>query len=139
VTGARPGVARRILCLAPRYAAALLAMVVMAAGGAALGYRSTYNVWPGQSASARVHWCGRDYEDFGGAPDTWRQMSAQAPFPVRFVARYPPLAWARQELFAAVTPAAQRDSVSPPLPCAMIVYLHTGHDAYQPYTLEGGP
>ncbi len=116
-------------------AAGLLTLIAVAA----VGYREAYNVWPGQAADARIHWCGRNYENFGGAPETWQQLSAQAPFPVRRVARYPPLGWRRQELFAAVTPGSQRDSVSPPLPCAMIVYLRAGPDAYQPYGLEGGP
>jgi hypothetical protein len=51
---------------AAKIASALLALIVLAAGGIAIWYRQTYNVWPGQGASGRVHWCGRDYENFGG-------------------------------------------------------------------------
>ena len=117
----------------------MLALVVVAAGGFAVWYRQAYNVWPGQGASARVHWCSRDYESFGGLPQTWRQISAQERFPVYAVGQYPPLGWSREELFAATTSAAQRLPVSPPLVCAMVVYLRTGPDQYQAYSLEGGP
>jgi hypothetical protein len=125
--------------LAVRITLGTLALLVVAGAVVALGYRSTYNVWPGQAASARVHWCGRDYENFGGSPLTWSQVSSQGQHPVRPVGRYPPLSWSGQELFAAVTPAGQRNSLSPPLPCAMIVYLRTGSDRYASYSLEGGP
>jgi hypothetical protein len=82
-----------------RIAAGVLALAAVTAAVAAVGYRQASNVWPGQAADARVHWCGRDYENFGGAPDTWQQMSAQEPFRVRLVAQYPPLGWSRRELF----------------------------------------
>lgn len=129
----RPGM--RILI---RIAAGFVTLIFVAAALGAVVYRTTYNVWPGQSASAWVHWCGRDYENFGGAPDSRQQMAATGPVRVRLVAQYPPLALSRQQLFAAITPQAQRDAVSPPLPCAMIIYLRTGPDSYQAYSLEGG-
>jgi hypothetical protein len=119
---------------AARIGAGLLALVVVAA----IWYRQTYSVWPGQAASARVHWCGRNYENAGGPPKTWQQISSPARSPIRPVGRYPPLGWSRQELFAAVPPA-QRASVSPPPPCAPIVYLRTGPNNYRPYRLAGGP
>lgn len=115
-----------------------MALVLVAAGVFALWYRQTYNVWPGQSASARVHWCGRDYESFGGPPQTQRQISSRDHFLIRPVGQYPPLALSRQQLFAAVVVGAQRSSVSSPV-CAMVVYLRTGPDRYRAYTLEGGP
>lgn len=124
---------------AARIASALLALIVLAAGGIAIWYRQTYNIWPGQGASARVHWCGRDYENFGGPPQTWRQISSQQRSAVHPVGQYPPLGWSRQELFAATGRQAQQAPTSPPPPCAMIVYLRTGPSAYQPYSLEGGP
>lgn len=124
---------------ATRITSAFLALAVLAAGGIATWYRQTYNVWPGQGASARVHWCGRDYENFGGPPQTWQHISSQQRSAISPVGQYPPLGWSRQELFAAVTSPAQRGSVSPPLPCAVIVYLRTGPGDYQPYSLEGGP
>jgi hypothetical protein len=49
-----------------RVASGVLALMVVAAGGFAVWYRLTYNVWPGQQAFARVHWCGRNYEPIGG-------------------------------------------------------------------------
>src|SRR5215472_16102780 len=85
-----------------RVASWLLALVVIVAGGVTLWYRQAYNVWPGQGASARVHWCGRDYENSGGPTMTLRAISAQAPFPVQPVGQYPPLGLSRQQLFAAV-------------------------------------
>jgi hypothetical protein len=115
-----------------------VALMLVAAGVFALWYRQTYNVWPGQSASARVHWCGRDYESFGGPPQTQRQISSRDHFLIRAVGQYPPLALSRQQLFAAMVVGAQRASVSSPV-CAMVVYLRTGPDRYRAYTLEGGP
>jgi hypothetical protein len=116
-----------------------VALVLVAAGIFALWYRKTYNVWPGQGASARVHWCGRDYESFGGAPQTQRQISSRDHFLIRPVGQYPPLALSRQQLLAAVVIGAPRKTVSPPPLCAMVVYLHTGPDQYRAYSLEGGP
>ena len=116
-----------------------VALVLVAAGIFALWYRMTYNVWPGQGASARVHWCGRNYESFGGPPQTQRQISSRDHFLIHPVGQYPPLALFRQPLFAAVVIGAQRQSVSSPPLCAMVVYLRTGPDQYQAYSLEGGP
>src|SRR5271169_714882 len=109
-----------------RVAQRAAAPVVVAAGICTLWYRGTYNVWPGQEASTRIHWCGRDYESFGGTPQTQRQISSQEHFLIRPVGQYPPLAWSPDELFAAVVIGAPRTSVSPPPLCAMVVYLRTG-------------
>jgi hypothetical protein len=118
----------------------VLALVAVAAGGFAVWYRTVYNVWPGQGASARVHWCGRDYESFGAPPQTWQQISSQQRSAIRPVGEYPPLGWSRQQLLAATVPEAQRASARPPLAsCAVVVYLRTGPGAYQAYSLEGGP
>lgn len=122
-----------------RAAGAVLALAVVAAGGFSVWYRQAYNVWPGQGASARVHWCGRDYESFGGPPRSWRQITAQEPIPIHAVGRYPPLGWSRRELFAAATPGSLRLAVSRSLTCTTVVYLRTGPDEYQAYSLEGGP
>ena len=122
-----------------RVAQRAAALLVVAAGIFALWYRGTYNVWPGQEASTRIHWCGRDYESFGGTPQTQRQISLQEHFLIRPVGQYPPLAWSPDKLFAAVVIGAPRTSVSPPPLCAMVVYLRTDPDQYQAYSLEGGP
>ena len=53
----------------------LLALIIIAAGIFAAWYRTSYNVWPGQRADTRVHWCGRDYQQ-DGSPQTWRQVTA---------------------------------------------------------------
>jgi len=111
----------------------LLGLAVLAAGIFAVWYRSTYNVWPGERASDRVHWCGRDYDYLGGPAQTWRQISGRAP--ARREGTYPPLAWSPQQLFAAVYPAAERS----PYSCAELVYLRTGPDQYRTYSLDGGP
>jgi hypothetical protein len=86
-----------------------------------------------------VHWCGRDYESFSGAPQTQRQISSREHFVIRPVGQYPLLALSRQQLFAAVVIGAQRATVSPPPLCAMVIYLRTGPDQYRAYSLEGGP
>ena len=121
----------------PAYAAVLAVLVI--AGGVTFWYRATYNVMPGQNASTRVHWCGRDYGSSGSSPQTWQQISAQQRPPLRAVGHYPPLALGDQELFASVTSAAQRSSVSPPVACTTVVYLRTGSNEYVAYPLEGGP
>jgi hypothetical protein len=116
-----------------------MALVVVVAGIIAFWYRGSFNMWPGQGASTRIHWCGRDYESFGGTPQTQQQISSQEHFLIRPVGQYPPLAWSPEELFAAVVIGGTRTSVSPPPLCAMVVYLRTGSDQYQAYSLEGGP
>src|SRR5213592_366389 len=97
---AMPGARFRI-----RVAQRAAALVVVAVGIFALWYRQTYNGWPGQEASTRIHWCGRDYESFGGTP---QQISSHEHFLIRPVGRYPLLAWSPQELFAAVVIGAPR-------------------------------
>jgi hypothetical protein len=113
-----------------RAGSSVLALAIVFVGW----YRLVYNVWPGMSASARVHWCGRNYEYFGGPAQNWRQISSQAPWPIHAVGLYPPLGWSRQVLFAATSPQALRSSV-----CATLVYLRTGPDEYRVHALEGGP
>lgn len=117
-----------------RIAAGLLGLAVVAA----IWYRQTYDVWPGQEASARVHWCGRNYENSGGPPKTWQQLTSQERLPIRPVGRYPPLGLSRQDVFAATSPAP-RASASPPPPCPTTVYLRAGPDDYRTYNLQGGP
>jgi hypothetical protein len=111
----------------------LIVLVMFAAVGFVFWYRATYNIFPGQDATARVHWCERDYQNLGDPPQTWAQITAKTPYPVRAAGRYPPLGWPGQELFAAIYPGAQPGS------CAVVVYVRTGPDRYQPYVLLGGP
>ena len=117
----------------------MIAAAVLGVGCLAFWYRAVYNVWPGQGASTRVHWCGRDYESFGGPSQTLRQITARETFPIVAVGQYPPLAWTRHELFAAATKAMLRQGGANSQVCAVVVYLRTGGDQYQPYSLEGGP
>jgi hypothetical protein len=109
----------------------VLTLALFAVVGFAGWYRSYYNIWPGQGVTARVHWCERDYQNTGGAPQTWRQVNAGAP--VRAFGTYPPLGIPREQLFAAIFPGAA------PGGCATAVYLRTGPDRYQSYGLLGGP
>jgi hypothetical protein len=111
----------------------LLTLIIVGTGGFALWYRAYYNIWPGQDAAARVHWCERDYQNDGPPTETWRQVSADWRWPVRDVGRYPPLGWPGQELFAAIYPGAQPSS------CATVIYVRIGPDTYQAYSLLGGP
>ena len=111
----------------------VLTLIIVAAGSVTLWYRTYYNVWPGQDATARVHWCERDYQNDGPPTESWRQVSAESRWPVRGVGRYPPLGFPGQELFAAVYPSALPSS------CATVVYMHIGPGKYQPYSLLGGP
>jgi hypothetical protein len=121
-----------------RAACGLLALALLAACVFTLWYRKAYNVWPGQGASARVHWCGRDYETGPGPPLTWRQITADQHLPIRPVGEYPPLGLSRRELLAPILPARQAH-VSPSGVCAVVIYLRAGPDRYKPYGLLGGP
>jgi hypothetical protein len=106
--------------------------LLFAVGGFTLWYRATYNVFPGQSADARVHWCNRDYDD--DAPTlSLQRVEAGASWPVRVVGNYPPLALHRDQLLAEVYPGPHTHS------CAVTVYLRTGPDRYAGYELSGGP
>jgi hypothetical protein len=114
-------------------ARAAVVVVVVVAGGFTVWYRATYHALPGQQVPS-VHWCGRDYQT-GGPAQTWRQVTALERSPIRAVGQYPPLGWWGQELFAVSPPMVHRAGE----PCAIVVYLRTGQDSYQAYTLEGGP
>ena len=111
----------------------LIVLILFGAGGYVAWYRANYNILPGQDATARVHWCERDYQNFGDPPQTWRQVTARNQYPVRDVGRYPPLGVPGQDLFAPIYPGAQPGS------CSEVVYVRTGPDRYQPYVLLGGP
>jgi len=111
----------------------LLALIIFAAGVFVLWYRQHYNIWPGQDATERVHWCGRDYQD-GGAPlKTWQQVIAGTYGPVRAFGRYPPLGIPGELLYAGVLSGA------PPTSCATVIYLRAGPGKYRAYSLLGGP
>jgi hypothetical protein len=75
-----------------RVASSVVALLFAGSCGLAVWYRQAYNVWPGQGASARVHWCGRDYESFGGLPRTWQQITVRESAPVHAVGQVP-AAW----------------------------------------------
>jgi hypothetical protein len=97
-------------------------------------YRATYHVFPGMMPTV-VHWCGRDFQEGRTGPQSWAQITAQAPAAVRAVGYYPPLGPGRL-LLADTGRATNRP---PGQVCAMTVYVRTGAGRYQAYTLEGGP
>jgi hypothetical protein len=109
------------------------AMVVSAAW-----YRANYHTWPGQAASDRVHWCGRNYQAASATGTGWAQISSRAGGPIRLVGNYLPLGPA-EPMYAVITPASQRNAASPPLPCSMVVYLRKARNQYVTYSLLGGP
>ena len=112
----------------------ILIVVVLAAAAFVFWYRATYNVLPGQAASGRVHWCGRDYQWAGGT-STWAQLTAHTADRPQLAGHYPPLG-GQDALYAQVTPVAQRPSDGL---CATVVYLRTAPGRYRSYGLEGGP
>jgi hypothetical protein len=116
-------------------AGSAVVVVLLAVAASVFWYRATYNVLPGQGASGRVHWCGRDYEWAGGT-SSWTHLTGQESGPVRLVGRYPPLG-TRAALYAVVVPASRRTPAGGA--CAMAVYLQAGPGRYRPYVLEGGP
>lgn len=83
-----------------------------------------------------MHWCGRDYQNDGGARQTWHQITAQERTPIHAVGRYPPLGWWSQQLFAVSSLVTRH---GPGEPCAMVVYLSAGPNRYRAYSLEGCP
>jgi hypothetical protein len=111
----------------------LIVLLLAAVASSAVWYRTYYNIWPGQAATARVHWCERDYQNDGSPPQTWAQVTAEWQVPVRAFGLYPPLGLPRRHLSAAVFPDAHPSS------CATAIYLQTGPDRYQSYSLLGGP
>ncbi len=110
-------------------------VLLIAAGVLTVWYRATYHMWPGLGVPTVVHWCGRDYQSGLSGPQTWAQITAQAPVAIRAFGSYPPLGPGRL-LLADTGPATHRP---PGQVCAMAVYLRTGPARYQAYTLEGGP
>jgi hypothetical protein len=113
--------------------ASLLMLIIIAAFGFVFFYRAYYNILPGQEATARVHWCERDYQNDGPPTETWHQVTAENRVPVRAFGTYPPLGFSPQELFAAILFGAQPGS------CTTVIYLRIGPDKYQSYSLLGGP
>ena len=107
--------------------------------GLAVWYRTTYWVWPGQGASDRVHWCGRDYQR-SGVTWTRRQIAVNEPWPVHVVAQFPPLAFHQESLLAATNPAEAKLPVGTRVSsCATLLYVPSAPGRYVVYSLLGGP
>lgn len=62
-------------------------------------------------------------------------LPGDRPYPVETIARIPPILG--HPVLASVFPEATREAMH--IPCAMVVYLEIGPDAYRPYVLSGGP
>lgn len=114
---------------------ALLAAAILITGWNA----ATHHVLPWQAAPGTIHWCGRDYVNTTGVRHTLAEIRVMEPRPVRNVGYHVPLNVFGSQLYASVPPAAQRHTVSPPLPCSMSLYLGTASGHYLAYTLSGGP
>lgn len=107
------------------------ALILIAAIAAiTLWYRMTYAIWPGQEAGARIHWCGRDYNQGQGSPLTLQQVQAQAGAPVDAVGDYPPLG-PKQQLIAVRQGQGGE--------CPAVIYRSIGSGQYLAYGLSGGP
>lgn len=135
VTVDRPS-ARRFRAVVAWVTAAVVAVVAVGALVATLWYRRAYHLWPGQSTTDRLHWCGRDYQR-SAHPLTAAQLARLEPAGVTPVFRFPPLG-RHHQVYAHVTPAAERNRFRPPTPCAMGLYLKKGPDDYTGYELLGG-
>lgn len=122
-----------------KIAVGALAVALATGAGFAVWYRTTYWVWPGQGASDRVHWCGRDYQLQPGRTETWRQISAQQSWPVHVVGLFPPLAVHQEALFAGINPQANRSPGTPVASCAALLYIRAAPGRYLVYSLLGGP
>lgn len=119
--------------IANRRLVRMSALILIAAIAAiTLWYKMTYAIWPGQEAGARIHWCGRDYNQGQGSPLTLQQVQVQARAPVAVVGDYPPLPGPRQDLLA-VRQGPQGTE------CPAVIYLATSPGHYLAYGLSGGP
>lgn len=119
----------------------LVALILIAAVAAPLGYRKAYGTWWG--APERIDYCGRRYlHGYSGMNraaieklESTAFVPGDGPQPVVTVGRVPPVIG--QPLLAAVTPEAIRKRRGGL--CTMAVFLKTGADEYTAYGLSGGP
>ncbi|WP_152991452.1 hypothetical protein [Frankia sp. R43] len=117
---------------------ALLAVFLVGAAIFAVWCRASFHVWPWSSSLPdRVTYCGREYLG-PGDPVTLAEAEAFENGVIRKVGHYGfgALGWS---IYANPQSEQARTAVSPPLPCAMGVYLRTDDDRVVAYTLSGGP
>jgi len=133
--------AERVPASLRRTAAVVVAVLVLAGLTGELVYRGAYGTFAWWSDPARISYCGRDYLPSAMTVTHARIEHERAallkdpPYPVVTVAKVPPVIG--RPLLASVTPEVRRAGSQ--LPCAMVVYLETGPDAYRPYVISGGP
>jgi hypothetical protein len=119
----------------------VVALIMIVAAGATLGYRKVYGTW--WQTPQHIAYCERTYLSATPAlshaeiikRESKTALPGDAPYPVVTVGKVPPIVG--QPLLAAVTPEAARHRLG--LPCTMGIYLKTGADVYTAYGLSGGP
>lgn len=120
----------------------LAVVVLLLAATMTLRFRTTWHMWPWQTAGDRVQWCGQDYVRDGAASRTLEQVRAEdKAADVRSVDRYVglgdrPHVWAAPDREARRTAAGWQPR-KPRQPCASTVYLQVGDDRFTRYRLAG--
>lgn len=94
-----------------------------------IAYRAIYHVWPGQGASSRISWCGRDYDDYGSPAQSLRQITGSNPgYRLAGEFREPLGLSSRQVVSSGCSPYAPG-----------VVFVSIGSDRYDAFGLSGGP
>lgn len=113
-----------------RWLAAAAVLVVAAGGLLVVGSRATYHEWPWSAYPSTLHTCGRDFNH--GATQSRAQIEANGDRLTR-IGSVP--GWLNHgQLWTT--------SVGAPLPgkrCHMVMWVRTGEDTFESYTLSGGP
>jgi hypothetical protein len=116
-------------------AAGLVLAVLLAAGGWAAWYRSTYHLWPGESIPPRIHWCGRDYDHGIGPAVSIAEVRQAIGGPPRIVMRVPPLR--PHDVLAATTEREVRRQDPAATGCATVIALRLSPGRFLLYELQG--
>jgi hypothetical protein len=124
-----------------RVAIAVVAALVLTFAATSVASRVAYGTLAWWSDPHRISWCGRQYLPAAGpaltrtAVEQRGSLAGAATYSLVTVTKVPPVVG--RPLVAPVTPTAILDRTQSP--CATVVYLQTGDDAYRPYVLSGGP
>ena len=115
--------------------AGIVLLVLLAAGGWAAWYRSTYHLWPGESIPPRIHWCGRDYDRGSGPAVPIGEAGQALGGTPRIVARVPPLR--PHDVLAATTEVEVRRQDPSATGCATVIALRLAPGRFLLYALQG--